>query len=101
MLGVAPEIIVKLAFLADVGNALLRVEDGFQARLQGGEAGLGFQFPGADGIVLPDPGQRLVAEDFFQPQMGIGVGGGRGGGLRVGDARCGQAEQHAAGEGTI
>ena len=101
VLGVAPEIVVVLAFLADVGNAFLRVEDGFQARLQGREAGPGFQLFGGDGIVLLDPGQRLVAEDFFQPQVGIGVGGGRGGGLRVGDARCGQAEQHAAGESAI
>ena len=100
VLRVAPEIVVILAFLADVGNAFLRVEDGFQARLQGGEAGPGFQFFGGDGIVLLDPGQRLVAEDVFQPQVGIGRSSGSGGRgcLCMGDARCGQAEQHAAGE---
>ena len=76
---VAPEVVVELAALRDVGDLLLRIEDLEQAVVERLELRPLGQFGGGLRVALLDPRERLLAGHVFEPQEWVLLPIGRGG----------------------
>jgi len=78
VLVVAPEVPEPVAAAGDGGDLVLGVEDGAQLVARLVELRPGLDLLARLRVALAHPREGLVAEDVFQPQ--VGVVGGRGGG---------------------
>jgi len=68
---VTPEVVIKIALLADVGNAHIGIENAPEIVAQGSELLLCLKFLFRILILLPDPGQCLFARYIFEPEIGV------------------------------
>ncbi|EEF24457.1 conserved hypothetical protein [Ricinus communis] len=71
VIGVAPEVVEPAGVMADVGDAVARVEDRLQPRAQGRVARQGGEFAFRFRIAVGHPAERTVGIDVFQPQPGV------------------------------